>query len=111
MDQRIFDLAKTEAADPSNHGWWWLSFADGSLPVGTQFLGAVLIEANGFGFAVMATHLLGINPGGEVQAIGPAQFPADEMPHVIKYAGRLMNRSECEQFDAGIEEIRQARRV
>lgn len=48
-------------------GWWWLSFADGDRHAGQQFLGIAVVRAAGFGLAVMQTHALGINPGGEVQ--------------------------------------------
>lgn len=34
---------------------WWLSFADGSLPAGTQFLGAVMVRAHSFIEAVVTS--------------------------------------------------------
>lgn len=46
---------------------WWLSFADPLRPKGQQFLGVAIVDAIGFIEAVKVTHLLGINPGGEVK--------------------------------------------
>ncbi len=47
--------------------WWWLSFADGSRPVGKQFLGACIV---GPAESEMGAHMLagmyGCNPGGEI---------------------------------------------
>lgn len=50
---------------------WWLSFADPDLPEGHQFLGVVIVEAQDGEAAVARTHLMGINPGGEVLIAGP----------------------------------------
>lgn len=47
--------------------WFWLSFADGNLPKGTQFLGAVLVCAPSFFAAIQLAWELKINPGGECQ--------------------------------------------
>ena len=49
---------------PLPNALWWLSFADGDLPKGQQFLGVCLVWAPAFPLAVMAAHVLGINPGG-----------------------------------------------
>lgn len=63
----------------------WLSFADGSLPKGHQFLGACIVEVKQFDdprdtlkAAIRKAHVLGINPGGEVQSMelpGGEDFP------------------------------------
>ena len=59
---------------------WWLSFADPLRPTGQQFLGVVIVDAIGFIEAVRVTHILGVNPGGEVRGIekpdGSAGYPA-----------------------------------
>ncbi len=47
------------------YGWWWLSFAEPRPPEGRGFLGAVLVQANGFGSAVIKAGLQHLNPGGE----------------------------------------------
>ncbi len=80
--------------------WWFLSFADGRLPKGTQFLGGVLIEAEDFTAAVQKTHFLGINPGGEVLGQGPA-ITIDAVGDAVykKYSNRLLTREECNEWD------------
>lgn len=62
--------------------WVWLSFADGDLPAGSQFLGVCLVLAYGIIGAVMEAHRLGINPGGEVAGwlLGPGPLPPDTIP-------------------------------
>jgi len=54
--------------------WWYLSFAD------KEFRGVVVVEAHGIVSAVMRTHELGINPGGEAlgMALPPGEEPAPE---------------------------------
>ncbi len=42
----------------------WLSFADES-----GWLGGCIVEAQSLAAAVTKTHLLGINPGGEIQLV------------------------------------------
>lgn len=80
--------------------WWWLSFADGKRPVGQQFLGVVLVRAPEFTLAVMATHRLGVNPGGEVCG---TEFTGDGLEDVLqRYAGRLLSKDECAEFDRAI---------
>ncbi len=79
--------------------WHWLSFADSALPKGTQFLGAVLVKAPDFITAVMQTHALGLNPGGEVQGIEGDNL-SDEM--LEPWANRLLTRTECEAFDRAV---------
>ena len=46
--------------------YFLLSFCDPKLQKGQQFLGAIIIIANSFIDAFHFTHMLGINPGGEV---------------------------------------------
>lgn len=76
---------------------FWLSFADGNLPKGTQFLGACIVCADTFLDAVSKAHRLGINPGGEV--IGH-KIPSDRefliRPEEVEV---LMNRAQCEAQD------------
>jgi len=80
--------------------FWWLSFADGTLPRGSQFLGGVLIEAESFVDAIERSHALGINPGGEVKGAGPS-WPADEvgMEAFEKYKNRLLTKEDAKEFD------------
>lgn len=74
----------------------YLSFADPERPTGTQFLGAVIVEAPDFITAVMLSHALGINPGGEV--VGAA-FPEHVHPPA-RYVGRLLSKVEIDAMDA-----------
>jgi len=79
---------------------WWLSFADGNKPKGSQFLGAIIIHANDFIEAITETHMLGINPGGECQGM---QVPPEGellVPIGEEWKYRLLSLQECEAFDA-----------
>jgi hypothetical protein len=76
-------------------GFWWLSFADGSLPKGQQFLGAALVRGYNIISATSEAHRIGCNPGGEVQGtpVPPYLTVPDE------YRGRLLSRAEAEELD------------
>ena len=86
-------ILAAEAAEPL--AWWWLSFCDPDRPKG-EFLGACLVKANGPLSGTLAAHALGINPGGEVLALGPVPL---EAPMREGWAERLLTRAECEEFD------------
>lgn len=81
---------------------YWLSFADGDRPKGTQFLGACIVEGGNSGdkradlrAAVQNAWLHGCNPGGEVMSLRlPADVQIDE-----GWRNRLLSRAECEAFD------------
>ena len=73
--------------------WMWLSFADGSLPEGEQFLGVAIVEAGGVMEAAMVAKVHGINPGGEVKAI---DIPPEHVPDE-QYRYRLMSREELDE--------------
>jgi hypothetical protein len=86
---------------------WWLSFCDASLPAGTQFLGACIVEGGTSGdlkadlaVAIQNAWRLECNPGGEIkfQEVAPSIEP-----HIKpKWRNRLLTRTECEQFDLEI---------
>lgn len=76
--------------------WWYISFADGSLPEGEQFLGACFVKAQGEMTAVGVTHLLNINPGGEVMIVGP-MYDDQVPPEQPRW--RLMQREEIDAVD------------
>lgn len=74
-----------------------MSFADGTLPRGSQFLGACIVSGETVLHAIGISFDLGINPGGEVKAI-------EVVPSVLrfvddKWRNRLLNREECRLFD------------
>lgn len=70
---------------------WWLSFADPDLPPGTQFLGVVILNAPDFMSAVLLSHALKLNPGGEVQGV---ELPIPN-PLRAQDFNRLLSRDEC----------------
>jgi hypothetical protein len=65
---------------------WWLSFVDPDksappdeqVPGGGGFLGVCIVEAEDPMDAVRRAWALGINPGGQVQIVGPG--PQDAYP-------------------------------
>jgi hypothetical protein len=77
--------------------WFYLSFCDGELPKGQQFLGGAYIQGKNAGAAVGRSHKLGVNPGGEVSILGP--LTADEMDENVPVADRerLLTRAEVER--------------
>ena len=66
----------------------YLSFADK-----TGFLGGAFIAETDIVNAVQEAWRLGINPGGEVMALGPGPLPAAE------WVGRLLSREELAELD------------
>ncbi len=72
---------------------YYFSFADGSRPKGTQFLGGLFIRAKSMSGALMASHRTGQNPGGEAQVF---EFERDIDP---KWVGRLLSRADLDAFD------------
>lgn len=69
--------------------YFWLSFVDPARPLGTQFLGVVIVEAPGFPAAVKKAWVLCCNPGGECQGM---QLPAPPCPAVpARYIGKLLS--------------------
>lgn len=82
-------------ADPSAPvRLWFFSFADGTLPRGTQFLGGLYLRAKTFSGALAESHRRGLNPGGEIR-FGEAD------PEVVReeWTGRLLSREELEEQD------------
>jgi len=80
-------LIEPEPADPL----WWLSFCDTGSPQGDQFLGAVIVQAPTLPAAVTRSHVLGVNPGGQVAVLGP--MPARIGP---EWRDRLLSKAEAE---------------
>lgn len=84
---RVAMLAAEEAATPKR--LFYLSYASE-----TEFLGAIIIETRGMTTAMMETHALGINPGGECMGIEipPENYPPKECWN------RLLSREEVERY-------------
>jgi hypothetical protein len=91
---RALGDALLEASEPRS--WWWLSFADSTLPKGSQFLGVAIVEASGMTSAVLEAHRRGINHGGAVKCI---QIPPEHVPSP-EYRNRLLTREEAEAAGA-----------
>lgn len=86
--------------------FYWLSFADGALPKGRQFLGACIVRAASNLDAVRVAHRLGINPGGEVQIRGPLDL-SDKMEALVRsgYFERLMNKEVCAEMEKKLDDL------
>lgn len=94
---RVAEVAE-ETTVPDG-GWWYFSFADATLPKGSQFLGACYVRGGHLPDAITRSHLLGINPGGEIASFGPLpENIADAIP--VHWQERLMNRDEVAACDA-----------
>lgn len=96
--ERATTLLAEEHAQPN--GWWYLSFA-GDVDGKDTFLGVVIVEAHGMTDAVMKSHCLKINPGGQVLAL---KVPPDRCPPPAEAVNRLMiDKMEIERLcgDAG----------
>lgn len=78
---------------------WWLSFVDPAksalpdeqIPGGGGFLGVVIVEATTLEGAITSSHLQGINPGGQVAAIGPMERGCID----VRWRGRLLTMAEA----------------
>lgn len=85
---------------------WWLSFADGTLPEGEQFLGVVLVDdCPGLAHARMRMVGCGVpSPGGEVRGFGfdPAEGPPDQVAALARLP-RLTLLSKADLEAAGME--------
>lgn len=78
---------------------WWLSFCDGRLPKGSQFLGACVVCAPDFLTAVTVSHLYGCNPGGEVLGF-PLELLPSQPPIHDQELYVLFDKQACADFDA-----------
>jgi len=75
--------------------WWWLSFADGTKPTGSQWLGGAYVQGDDIVEATRIAHFLGINPGGEVQG---AELPESiQLPD--EAINRLLSKTDMERLE------------
>jgi len=95
---RRFEEKLAEELKAGDLGLWWLSFADGTKPVGQQFLGVVILEAYGFTDAIARSHAMDLNPGGEVRG-----FRVDPAEHPLHLRNRLLQRHEL--VDIGVSTL------
>ena len=92
--KRVRKFLATEASQPLTV--WWLSFADPDLEDDQQFLGACLVKAKGPAGAVRVSHELGINPGGQVEAVGGIVIAA---AIEAEWTNRLLTKPQCEELN------------
>lgn len=96
------DLFLANEAMGGNLQWWWLSFADPSLPEGSQFLGVAIVQAVGFLSAVREARSRGCNPGGQVQGF---DFP-NNLTLPPRFTNRLLSKQEAELADNETMEVK-----
>lgn len=98
--------------------WFWLSFADGDLPEGEQFLGVAIVKVDDgiqevvdemsrlmrrpehvigdpFFAAVASSRLLNLNPGGSVQGLEMPASLVQRIPEEMRE--RLLSRDELRE--------------
>src|ERR1051325_6072421 len=92
--KRYIDDMALEADPQAPLQLFYISFADGRLPKGTQFLGGLFIRAKTLTGALQASHQRKLNPGGEA-LVTLVKYPVDS-----KWIGRLMSRAELEEMDS-----------
>lgn len=78
---------------------FWLSFCDQGRPEGEQFLGACIVRAMSFIEAVQVSHVLEINPGGEVQGHQVEYEAEARNPIPVEYLERLLSREDCQELE------------
>lgn len=74
----------------------WLSFADTDLPKGQQFLGVAIVEASSFPEAVMISHMLGFNPGGQVAG---TEIPDHAPQPAEHWRDRLLTKADIAKLE------------
>lgn len=90
--------------------WFWMSFADPNAPKGSQFLGAVLLQATVGGDPISTSFFLGLNPGGEIMF---GEVPHQEMVDAVPADMRnvLLDRDRAQQvsdlMDAAFDSVGQ----
>jgi hypothetical protein len=77
--------------------WWWMSFCDAARPKGERFLGGLLIEANDEFDLIARSHMLSLNPGGEIQFFRVPKEYEERIEPSMTY--RLLSRAECEAIE------------
>jgi hypothetical protein len=82
---RLDTLLTEESAIPKR--WHYCSFASEKC----GFLGGLFIEGNGIGQISLLTHMLGLNPGGEMICL---PIPDDAPMPLEKYRNRLLTKQE-----------------
>jgi len=87
---------------------WWLSFVDPSVwvppgeirPGGRSFLGVCIVTAASPVGAMLVSHKLGINPGGQIATTGP--FPLDTWGP--QWRDRLLSATDIESMSVAVDD-------
>jgi hypothetical protein len=90
FERRKQRILETEAKQP--YAWWWLSFVDGTKPKDARFRGVIIVRAQGVLSAILRTHELAINPGGEAIACVFNNLLHDDA--IAPYADRLLQKGD-----------------
>lgn len=98
--------------------YWWLSFADPHKSKGQQFLGVVIVNSeeytgtypmplrakdNDFARAVQYSHILHLNPGGEVEGYPLTDLRPGELAIIQKWEKQLLTKEQAAEIDNEIE--------
>lgn len=75
---------------------YWLSFCDGDLPKGSQFLGVVIAPGNDLKEALRWCWRHEVNPGGEVGAVEIS----DDAPVPPEFRGILLQKDKIAELEA-----------
>jgi hypothetical protein len=75
---------------------YWLSFCDGDLPKGQQFLGVAIVRGSNLEEAVSEAWRLGINPGGEVLSMEILVKNYSKIP--IECIDKLLSLEEVKKY-------------
>lgn len=75
---------------------FWMSFVDPYLPPGRRSLGVCLVRAGSPKGAIIRSHMLGCNPGGELKMY---QVPPELQPELARVPrDRLLSRDAVERY-------------
>ena len=78
--------------------WWYISYADGNRPAGSQWLGACFVRATDAEGAIREAWRRGCNPGGEAIVVrAPAGLVGPR-----KFARRLLSRADVDAYDEAV---------
>lgn len=91
---RIQIMLELEHEQTQPKRWIWLSFVNED-----DFAGVVITKTHGLNHAIQKTHLLGINPGGEVMSY---ELDDDDRRYQ-PYSDRLLSKADL--ADAGFEPV------
>lgn len=85
-------------------GYYYMSFTDAELPEGSRFLGACIVEAADLPTAITKTHVLGINPGGDILVVDIPDPTTCPVPIAV-VENRLLSVKELEKFMGPVRRI------